>query len=223
MAMVNSRLRTRWQRRNPKGKNVMNKQVLKLGARILENLPNMSSEVVQGWIDNPKALQDFLCRLASQEKVPETYLRHLLSLTIAPTKGSVTIAEASAVFTGYLDPDFKNWGTNQPGLDTQATEVDVRELKKDGTYQQVFGSLGRKVRSLCLSQPQIVEFCQTHREHLRQDGYATFFLFEASDDLFVAYVGVDGGSLEARVFRFLDVNVWYAVNRRRLVVRQQSV
>lgn len=38
----------------------MDKQVLKLGARILENLPEMSREAVQDWIDDPKKLKDFL-------------------------------------------------------------------------------------------------------------------------------------------------------------------
>lgn len=42
----------------------MNKQTLKLGARILENLPTMSPEVMQGWIENPHALKKFLSGLA---------------------------------------------------------------------------------------------------------------------------------------------------------------
>lgn len=35
----------------------------KLIARIAENLPEMSSDVMQGWIDNPKGLQKFLAEL----------------------------------------------------------------------------------------------------------------------------------------------------------------
>jgi len=38
----------------------MDKQTAKLGARILENLPNMDSEVMQEWIDDPKGLQEAL-------------------------------------------------------------------------------------------------------------------------------------------------------------------
>lgn len=38
----------------------MDKQVLKLGARILENLPDMTPQAMQGWIENPKALKEFL-------------------------------------------------------------------------------------------------------------------------------------------------------------------
>lgn len=44
----------------------MDKQTAKLGARILENLPgNMSDDVMQGWIDNPKVLQEFLAGLVA--------------------------------------------------------------------------------------------------------------------------------------------------------------
>lgn len=43
----------------------MYKQTAKLIARISENLPQIGSQVIQGWIDNPKALQkglkDLLC------------------------------------------------------------------------------------------------------------------------------------------------------------------
>ncbi|MEI6480357.1 MAG: hypothetical protein WCO12_02435 [bacterium] len=39
------------------------KQIAKLIARISENLPEMSGEVMQGWIENPKALRRFLLEL----------------------------------------------------------------------------------------------------------------------------------------------------------------
>lgn len=57
----------------------MNKQVLKLGARILENLPVMSSGVMQGWIDNPMALKKFLSGLVPAE----THFTSLTPLTVA--------------------------------------------------------------------------------------------------------------------------------------------
>lgn len=42
----------------------------KLIARISENLPEMSSDVMQGWIDNPKGLQKFLEGLCPVNIVP---------------------------------------------------------------------------------------------------------------------------------------------------------
>ncbi|MEK9171661.1 MAG: hypothetical protein AAB782_00275 [Patescibacteria group bacterium] len=47
----------------------MNRQELKLGGRILENLPVMTSNVMQDWIDNPKALGEFLSGLNPPEVV----------------------------------------------------------------------------------------------------------------------------------------------------------
>lgn len=43
----------------------MDKQTLKLGACVLENLPKMSSSEVQRWIDNPSGLKRFLSGLVS--------------------------------------------------------------------------------------------------------------------------------------------------------------
>lgn len=38
----------------------LDKQIAKLIARIAENLPMMDSDIMQGWIDNPRGLQNFL-------------------------------------------------------------------------------------------------------------------------------------------------------------------
>lgn len=199
----------------------MDKQELKLGARILENLPVMSPDVMQGWINNPKTLKQFLSGLAPEE-APKPYLRHLETVTLASTKGSATLAKAKQVFTGWLDSDFKNWGTDVPGEDTDETKVDVHEMTRDGNCKTLFGSLGDP-HKLVLTQGQIEEFCRSHRDSLRQEGYGTFFLFEVNGELFVAFVVVIGGRLRAGVDRFDDDYVWVADRRHRLVVKQQTV
>ncbi|MEK7638547.1 MAG: hypothetical protein AAB388_00115 [Patescibacteria group bacterium] len=150
-----------------------------------------------------------------------THLRFLQSATLVPTKGSVTLAQASDVFS-CIDPNFKKWGTDVPGADTKETLVNVYEMKKDGTFATHFGSLGDP-RSLCLTQGQIKEFPRTHPHLLRQDGRATLFLFEVNGELFVALVGVSGGPFEVYVYRFGDDDVWNADFRPRLVVPQQTV
>jgi len=53
----------------------MSYQVAKLIARVAENLPDMSEAVMQGWIENPKGLQEFLtglCPPASEFRVWKT-------------------------------------------------------------------------------------------------------------------------------------------------------
>lgn len=54
----------------------MDKQTGKLIARIAENLPEMDTDVMQGWIENPKGLQSFLGGLnpPKPEPAPEPSL-----------------------------------------------------------------------------------------------------------------------------------------------------
>ncbi len=187
---------------------------------MFENVPAMSSGVMQGWIDNPKGLKKFLSGLAAEEE--REYTRHLRTVTLAPTRGETTLAEATDVFTGYLDGDFRNWGTNVPGKDTPETAVDVHEMTRNGTFKQLFESHGDPCK-LVLHQGQIVEFCRNHRYSLRQEGCGTFFLFEVNGELFVARVCVYVGKLRASVECFAYDGVWGAGDRRRLVVQQQTV
>jgi hypothetical protein len=161
-----------------------------------------------------------------------THLRFLQSATVAPTVGTTTLAQASDLFTGHLDSDFKKWGTDVAGTDTEQTSAEIYEMKEDGAYAQLFGSLvgasgsceevALACRPLCWQQGQIKEFARTHRNLLRQDGYATLFLFEVNGEVFVADVRVDGGQLKAFVLRFGYAYVWSAAYRHRLVVPQQA-
>jgi hypothetical protein len=199
----------------------MDKQDRKFWARMFENVPEMTVDVKQGWIDNPIALKKFLAELVSEE-TPKPYLRHLETVSLAPTKGKATLAKAKKVFTAWRSGDFKNWGTDVEGEDTAETKVDVHEMSRDGNYQTLFGSLGDP-RKLCLTQGQIEEFCHSHRDSLRQEGYSTFFLFEVKGEPFVAHVYVVNGRLEAHVSRFDYDSVWDAGTRHRLVVKQQTV
>jgi hypothetical protein len=134
----------------------------------------------------------------------------------------VTLAKAKKVFAGWFDSDYENWGTDVLGEDAPETAVDVYEMSRDGNYQALFGSLGDP-RKLCLTQGQIEEFCHSHRDSLRQEGHGTFFLFDVNGKLFVAIVFVDVVELKAFVVRFDIDDVWDAVNRHRLVVKQQTV
>lgn len=136
--------------------------------------------------------------------------------------GTETIAQATDVFRGYLDPNFGAWGLDQPGRATERQLVSVYEMRKDATFAQMFGSLTDDVRKLVLTQHQIKRFCVKHRDRLRKEGYATFFLFEVElktgPELFVARAYVDGRKLGALVNRFDCSDVWYAERRPRLVI-----
>lgn len=146
------------------------------------------------------------------------------TLTLSPTDGNEIIAEAGDLFKGYLDSDFVNWNTNVKGNPTEAQNVQVHEMTKDGTFKQIYGGLGTDLNALCLSQAQIIQFVKNHRKWLRTDGYGTFFLFKVGDEFFVAYVFVHSdGSLDANVGRFSYGSVWFAVGRFRFVVPQLAL
>ncbi|HSX24688.1 MAG TPA: hypothetical protein VLG69_01855 [Candidatus Andersenbacteria bacterium] len=157
-----------------------------------------------------------------QDQAPIDILRPILSsLTLAATDGTETIPNAASVFTGYIDPDFRNWGADEASGPTAETPVVVHEMVKDTTFAQMFGSLGVPTEQLCMTQSQIIRFCQDHRQHLRTGGYATFFLFKSRGKFFVAVVYFRGdGRLEVGVCQFEYDLVWYADRRRRVVVPQ---
>ena len=141
-------------------------------------------------------------------------------IVIDAVDGSETLADANDVF-GYIDSDFKNYGTDEPGIPTNKTPVRVHEIVKDATFVQIFGSLSGDLNKLCLTQAQIKYFCMKHRTWLCTYGYGTLFLFKSKNTFFVAGVGVNSGdTLEVNVDRLEDSHVWHAENRRRVVVPQ---
>ena len=140
-------------------------------------------------------------------------------LELDETDGKETIAEAKETFSGWIDGDFKNYGTDVKSSPTKKINVSVHEMIKDGTFAQIFGGMSDNLDGLCLTQPQIIQFVKKHRKWLRADGWSTFFLFKVKSEFFVARVHVrSDGQLCVSVYRFSDVGVWYADYRYRLVV-----
>ncbi len=141
-------------------------------------------------------------------------------LVLDECDGSETLAEASDLFA-FRDLDLKNWETNKKGQATGKTPVQVYEMGKDGMFSQLFSFPDSDVRKLCFSQHQIKNFVRKYRDRLRKDGYATFFLFEENNELFVADVYFhDDGRLDVHVDRFEYTLVWRADYRLRLVFPQ---
>lgn len=130
-------------------------------------------------------------------------------LTLEPTDGTETIAQARDLFTGrLLDPDFKDWGCDVKSEPTGKVNVIVHEMVKDETFAQIFSGLSEDLDKSCLTQAQIVQFMKKYRRWLRTDGYATFFLFKVGSKFFVARVRLySDGRREAYVYHFLDDHV----------------
>lgn len=138
-------------------------------------------------------------------------------VAIAATNGKDTLAKAKDVFY-YIDPNFKNWGTDKKFDDTPETEVAVYETIEDGTFVQYFGGFGENFNRLCLTQAQIKAFCRDNRQWLRTDCYATFFLFKVGFEFFVASVRVFADGLHVCIGPFSGDDVWNGEYRRRIVV-----
>lgn len=155
-----------------------------------------------------------------------TYTQRLkqLSKTIIAIKSSTPrfIVDATEVFTGYLDSDFKNWKTDADPDASDETPwhntLEVKELEKYMTFDQIFS----KPDDMCLSQEQIIDFCKNHKNELAKDLYM-FFLFKIDTEFFVArvHVGSDG-RLYTHVFRFDYDFVWDAEDRHSFVIPQQG-
>lgn len=162
---------------------------------------------------NAKIRSEFLTPISSDEEI-----------VIDAVDGTEILAKATDTFS-YIDSDFVVYGADEPGTATGETPVRVHEMVKNATFTQMFGSLSPDLGKLCLTQAQIKNFVKKHRNRLRTGGCATaFFLFKSRKNFFVAsvYVG-SGGALEVSVYRFEYLNVWNAVDRRRVVTPQLAV
>jgi len=139
-----------------------------------------------------------------------SFLKLLSTVTIQATDGKSVIAQEKELFNGYLDSDFKNWGLDETGDPTPETSIQVFELIKNATLNQMFNSISNELDKICLTQSQIIEIIKNHRNLLNQEGYVNFFLMKENDEYFVTGVGLysDGG-LYALVYRFGYASVWY--------------
>jgi hypothetical protein len=152
------------------------------------------------------------------------YLRLLSGnkpLVLRPTNGQETLAQATEVFR-YIDRNFEHWNCNTAGLPTKETVVQVYEMVRDSTLQEMFGSFDIPIDFLALTQAQIKQFARLYSNWLKRGGNGTFFLFKVGSGFFVSAVyffsdcrigvRVRGLTLE-RVFR--------AQKRHRLAVKSR--
>jgi hypothetical protein len=195
---------------------------LEMLGTICDLIEKLSSEAGQQWLaELKKFLRKENC-WTGIVAIKDAYLKLISSgqaLVIDACDGANVLADAKDVFA-HIDPDFKNWKADQRGFASGETFVEVYEMKKDGTFSQMFGSLSPDLQKLCLTQDQIIGFVKKHREWLRTDGYGTFFLFMSNEQYFVAGVLFSGALLSVDVYRFEGSDGWYAGSHHRVVVPQ---
>lgn len=139
-------------------------------------------------------------------------LKYLESVTI-PASGTELIKNAKDMFK-YIDRDFVGYGASQIQNETPESKLDIYEMVEDATLTQIFNT-----ETDVMTQGQILEFVKNHKDKLRTDGYATFFLFKSNKNFFVADVGFGGdGTLGVDVDRLEGGLVYGASYRHRVVI-----
>jgi hypothetical protein len=139
-------------------------------------------------------------------------------LVLRPTDGQETLAQATEVFR-YLDRNFEYWNCNTAGLPTKETVVQVYEMVRDRTLQEMFGSFGIPIEFLTLTQAQIKQFARLYPDWLKRGGNGTFFLFKVGSEFFVSAVYFFwDGRIGVRVRSLTLERVFRAEKRHRLVV-----
>ncbi len=152
--------------------------------------------------------------------VPLSHYLHLGSggqeLHLPATTGKRTIAKASNVFLGGIDPNFTNWGLDMESPPTPATEFKVYELVYNADFKTIFA--GSKLR---FTQDQVIAFAEHHAEWIPINAWETLLPFTVNDENFVARLcrGSDGRRY-AHARRLADDNVWGVGFRARVVLPQ---
>ena len=140
-------------------------------------------------------------------------------LVLNPTDGQETLAGATDIFR-YIDSNFERWNCNVIGAPTRETAVQVYEMVRDCTFQEMFGSFGVAVDRLALTQAQIKQFAKRYPNWLKKSGNGSFFLFKIANEFFVAAVYFfSDGRLGVRVRRLTLERIFRAQKRHRLVVK----
>lgn len=143
-------------------------------------------------------------------------------IIIPACDGSQSIARATETFA-WIDPDFNDWKLEYPGQPTHETPVRVFEQQENATFKEMVKSLRVGKNKLCFEQDQIIAFCKTHKEWLREGGGGTFFFFKKGRNFFVAGVSVRADGLDVGVCPFGYDLVWGGGCRPRLVVPQLTL
>lgn len=140
-------------------------------------------------------------------------------IMIEQTDGLATICKAEDVFTGLIDENFKEYGTDVGSGPTKEMRAQIFEMIRSGTLAQIFGSLGKNLDRLCLRQSQIISFVQKHEKWFRAGRYTISFLLGVENrGYFVARVSMLTGEFYVNIRRLSDRYVWPCSGRFRFVV-----
>ena len=210
---------------------------------LIQNVPPLTDEEMNGWMDNPRATKKFLSDLKPPEMAPAKPTP-LLFVIATTNLGAVARKKTEQCFTGsryaYRDGDFDNWiPANQPNAD--ACVITTLAPSKGWTFAEaavavlgigastdvvLLGNLliqHGHTMTLAQAEEMVEKTERDEKTGMRTDGYANFFFVETGDEknpVSVAHVSRDDSRWSAYVFRLVRGYRCYAA--RRLLVRNLS-
>lgn len=121
----------------------MSYQVAKLIARIAENLPEMSSDIMQGWIDNPRGLQKFLSGLCptAEASVQVQLLRKVASVVVSGPKKFVVKNALKDANVGWTGDNFKKFFLGNVEEDVADATVAIHRLEQSSLDAPIMAQL----------------------------------------------------------------------------------
>jgi len=148
-----------------------------------------------------------------------TYLRMLsdMPITISHTTGDRTIAKSDRIFRRHIDHSFEKIGQSHLAVQKTNTSLCVYDLVKDGSFKDFFGSLPSNLDQLCLTQDQLIQFCEEYSESY-VDGHTVFFLLKESSYFQVASVSGTSSDSMICLHYFKLQSIWEVADKLRLVV-----
>lgn len=96
----------------------------------------------------------------------------------------------------------------------------VYQMADDATWDQMFGSLSQNSDAMCLTESQIIAYCEMNRDKLRTNRDGTFFLLKSGSNLFVTDLDPHVGKPSVQLYRFARSRICHGVGRHHLVVAE---
>jgi len=151
-------------------------------------------------------------------------------IEIPACDGNRKIYQESSLFRSGIDHDLKK--LTLPGIITENTQVEVREMFKDGDFLAAFEGIPTDWNYKWLSQEQVINFRKQFPNWLRLGGNCTFVLIkkneqlpfkilELTKNLAVLQIYVRGDSCSVSVRELDHPSIWKAKDRHRLIVPRQ--
>ena len=198
----------------------MHAQTAKLVARIAENLPNITDDVMQAWIEDPKGLQRFLAGLCPPKEV-ENILAPYRQLTVGPLTEPFNPHVVFQTREGlWVSPQFTDRilsVVRDVAKRESATSLQSFTLVKDALDTQIRAGLPEnhlvepwQIAALITKQPKGEE------GDLLTNGYANLFYVKGkAEQVFVVHVHWFAGNREwyVNAWKLVENDRWYSGHR----------